>query len=463
MMVIGLLAAALMLCTCMPEVLGADVVVWVTDDSDGVDNRTLCDPLISGADATCNFRSAIHYCLDAPRGSDCQIFFLAGMTITIKPPTIQYHEAYTSPANNLSITGNGTMLVSSPDLLDPFLSLKSRDTIVKIEDIQIAHFHSEYRYRSCITIDALNEIIFGGVVFYNNTSVSDGGALTMYNVNQAVFTNSLFINNSALDRGGAVFIENDKGGGTYFSDCTFSGNEAKGSASTSFGGGGGALYFGGTSDHAVVRTCTFVSNSAVTYGGAIYYQSRTSSTLIKDSEFIDNFAAFSGGALFSLSSGGEFLAYGSTFIGNMAKSSGGATYMYEDDYSVFGQCTFLNNWAELNGGANYYYEFRGSFLVGNFYEGNVARRGGALHYASYGLSATVVNCIFHRNEAEIYGGAIALDFSIIYPVVLDSAFVENDVTDGYGGAIGLFDANYEASIWNCTFVRNTAIDGEIDV
>ena len=461
MMIVGLLVTALS-CACISAVQGSDVIVWVTDDTDGANNRTLCEPQISGAARTCNFRSAVHYCLEGvPYGTNCQVFFLANMTITMNPPTIQYHESYFLPATHMSITGNNTILLSSPKLVDPFLSFKSRETVINLKDIEIAHFHSEYPLRSCITIDILSEVLFDGVVFYNNTSVSDGGALLIYKAGKAVFTNSVFVNNTALDRGGAVFIENDNGGGTYFSGCIFTGNEAKGSESSFFGGGGGALYFGGTSEHAVVDNCTFVSNSVVTYGGAIYYQSGITSTLIKTCEFIDNFAAFSGGALFSLSSGGEFLAYDSIFIGNMAKSSGGATYMYEDDYSVFARCAFLYNWAELNGGANYYYEFRGSFLVGNVYEGNAARRGGALHFASFGLSATVGDCSFYQNEAEIYGGAIAVDYSIIYPVIADSEFIENYVTDGYGGAIGLFDANYEPSIWNCTFIRNTANDGNI--
>jgi parallel beta-helix repeat protein/predicted outer membrane repeat protein len=218
-----------------------------------------------------------------------------------------------------------------------------------------------------------------GCTFENNTSDRDGGGLYLAGGSDTTLRSCVFTGNtSGFDGGGLQIAMYD----ITIEDCRFSGNSAR-----SDGGGIDA------DQYAELRRCVFEGNEA-RWGGATQGQI----TAI-DCEFVDNFARETGGAMLVRYYTRNFGVRGGVFRGNRADGSGGAidfTYSYTDEEVRIEGAAFIENRAEL-GGAIGGIGGRPSgggprlTLVGNHFEANLARRGGALHVLPDALAGLRLN------------------------------------------------------------------------
>ena len=100
-------------------------------------------------------------------------------------------------------------------------------------------------------------------------------------------------------------------------------------------------------------------------------------------------------------------------------------------------------------------------IRGSRFFDNAAPIGGAIG-AYYG--SNIRDCIFSRNEAESWGGAISFGGSNTAHTVEDSTFIDNSALDstgvifGSGGAIFFSGSDSRLSVSGSTFSGNTAED-----
>lgn len=203
-----------------------------------------------------------------------------------------------------------------------------------------------------------------GCTFDRNTSDRDGGGLVLGGVRDTTLRSCVFSGNVSGYDGGGVNVS-----GIAIEDCRFSGNAAK------YDGGG--ISTDGTVE---LRRCVFEGNDAL-WGGATYGR-----IMAIDCEFVDNFAREAGGAMRIEYSTRDFGVRGGVFRGNRADGSGGAidfSGSYPDDEVRIEGAKFIENRADVGGaigGIGGRTAIGGRLtLVGNQFEANLARRGGALH------------------------------------------------------------------------------------
>lgn len=222
-----------------------------------------------------------------------------------------------------------------------------------------------------------------------------GGAVSIFNpAHAAVFTfdHAHFEENAVGTNGGAVYVDGAGADRIRMLSTQFIGNKAT---------NGGAVFIE-LAHSLLIRNCTFVSNTATEQGGAIRTDSPISETDLQRSRFRGN-SAESGGAVHSRS--------------NIAVE----------------HCVFENNEAELNGGAVDFADgSREAVLIGSTFVRNRAVVGGALHFAKAFSRERAEECIFDRNRAELYGGAVYMIVQQASDYVeLDSCtFTSNHATQG---------------------------------
>ena len=154
--------------------------------------------------------------------------------------------------------------------------------------------------------------------------------------------------------------------------------------------------------------------------------------------------------------GGAGVLNNSNFINNQGPSS-----MYQDykgilywtsGNSIISNCNFINSTTGTYGGAISISDCGSVKIVNSTFTNNNGRGGGAIYSRSV-ADINVTNCTFEKNHAAI-GGAIYATYNTMF--ILNSTFIENDVTDSNGGAIhaSLDNSKYV----NCTFIGNVAKD-----
>lgn len=131
-------------------------------------------------------------------------------------------------------------------------------------------------------------------------------------------------------------------------------------------------------------------------------------------------------------------------------------------------CTFKENRANISG--TLLEEQTSQVLNENYYPA----RGGALSLiiteSMTNISASVVDCVFLKNEARAFGGAmyIGLDGNNTNHsmIVSNTQFIENKCSEGSGGAVFLGylkrEANSNPSVFifsDCNFVNNSGSSG----
>lgn len=201
---------------------------------------------------------------------------------------------------------------------------------------------------------------------------------------------------------------------------------------------GAAAYF--RLSTAIVRNCTFSSNTSYQQGGAFW--SNQSSVSVHDSVFRYNEARgddlCEGGAIAATGSG-DLLIENSNFEFNIAdgdanvgKGSFGGAVFIENVSAVVRNSRFAENEAQSDG------------------------HGGAIYVdMAQNESVTIENSTFMWNHSYLHGGAFAVedgDYGYSPVTIVNSSFSENWVTSGYGGSV----YNYQAS--ELTIV-NSILDG----
>jgi len=251
---------------------------------------------------------------------------------------------------------------------------------------------------------------FNGNPTLTNCTFSDnwaGAGGAMYN-----YFSSITLVNCSFTRNGRAGMVN------YYSDvtaldCIFSDNEGCGSE-----GSDRSTY--------TFTNCIFIGNTES--GMVVGSESRAALT---NCAFARN-SAYAGGGM---SNGGTATLINCVFHENWAADEGGGLYNALGSASLVG-CLFIGN--EATGG--------GSREQGN---------GGGIHNSLWG-SLTLTDCIFTKNEAHDYGGAIDTYESTL---TMDNCTFAGNSANRSGGGLRAYSRS-TTEMDNCTFVGNSARDGK---
>ncbi len=322
-------------------------------------------------------------------------------------------------------------------------------------------------------LGAVSQSMLTDVVFKNNTSVADGGAISMRAVDEGNnsaakldILDSEFSRNSAANNGGAIYStfydsENAKDS-VYIQDTDFTANSAN---------NGGAIYTEGKADlggglaSMKVVDSDFVGNSATQYGGAIY---NASTLTINDADFEKN-DAYVGGAMF-LATGSDTTISDADFDANTA-DFGGAIYTSTGIKNVdISDSAFTNNVALGAGAVGI---FNKGTLTNVQFSGNKATDatedgGGAVFLGSL-AQVQMTNATFSGNTSASVGGGVAMraasegNNTDAKLDIVDSVFSGN-TAGAQGGAIFSTFYNSESAVdnvyvKNTQFVNNAAAEG----
>ena len=246
---------------------------------------------------------------------------------------------------------------------------------------------------------------------------------------------------------------------------------------------GGAIYWQG--DNGKIINCNFTYNTATKYGGAVFwgddeFEGTADQTIAKDgiiinSNFISNKANVGNGEAWENGGGGEGGAVywyanngticNSYFHNNRAGGQGGAITWKGNDGIICNNTNFTANSAGDSGGAVFWRgdngtisnncEFNNNIAYGRTSDG-ISRGGGAIF--CHGENGKISNCSFMENSAKPEsesskgGGAIYAEYNTF---ITDCIFIRNSA-DYYGGAILLFRSG---DVYRNIFINNTALNG----
>ncbi|UCG56437.1 MAG: right-handed parallel beta-helix repeat-containing protein [Phycisphaerales bacterium] len=224
----------------------------------------------------------------------------------------------------------------------------------------------------------------------DETAVLDGFTITAGNADGS---------NDQYEGGG---MHNSSGNPTV-TDCTFSGNSAR---------GGGGMY--NCSSNPTLTDCTF-SGSSASHGGGVYNWENSDPTLTNCS-----------------------------FLRNWARSGGAIQNNFTSSPELTG-CSFTENSAE-NGGGMYNGSSSSPKLVDCTFSRNRAERGGGGMRNSWLSSPRLTSCIFSENSAQYGGGMVNWDFA-------DAALT--DCTFSRNSGTGLYNKNSSPVLKNCIFSENS--------
>lgn len=192
-------------------------------------------------------------------------------------------------------------------------------------------------------------------------------------------------------------------------------------------------------------------------GGAI--QNDAGFLSLSNDRFVNNMASNRGGAVFNLY--GAVFSTSSTYTGNSSSAHGGA--IYNSGLLVSNANSFIANTAAVAGGA---VENASSVLAlqgvtatsaNDFFSGNHAQAGAALEVAN-GATATVNADVFSSNVANVEGGAIRVDASLVptSKLTIANSVLTNNAAQQAGGAI---KSDGTLSVSNSSLTFNTAVQG----
>jgi len=228
--------------------------------------------------------------------------------------------------------------------------------------------------------------------FSGNIAKGCGGAIDCYNSSSPTVSNCAFSGNSASDDGGAIKCYDSS---LTLNNCTFSGNGA---------GYGGAIYFYDSSSP-TVSNCAFSGNSVSDDGGAI--ECSNSSLTLTNCTFSGNSAGGYGGAIDCYDSS-SLTVSNCAFSGNRASDDGGAIECYDSSLTLT-NCTFSGNSAEGCGGAIDCWFFSSSILNNCVLWSNSAGSGDEVYVTS--SSSCTLNYCCVDNGTGAYDGSGTVDDS----------------------------------------------------
>jgi predicted outer membrane repeat protein len=315
---------------------------------------------------------------------------------------------------------------------------------------------SQFTSNTLFSALGADTLFLTGTQFLNNTASEGGG---IYVSQSAHIINAHFENNRCTGEycgGGGIKISPYFSGSLVLRSATFINNSAY---------DGGAV----SSDKSVlIEDSSFISNTANNYGGGLY---ASGIATISDTDFISNSSANDGGGLYAdsvrISAGkltgnhvglhgyggglraATLLVTDTQFISNAASIGGGA---WAGDASLNGG-RFENNHSLLGGGL----AVGALVLSGTEFVGNSADFGGGGAWAYDG--ATLIGGLFENNRSENnFGGGLQASGAL---VITGTQFASN-TTGGSGGGLYFSDwyGSSDARIVNVLLAQNTAgVDG----
>ncbi|CAN0168925.1 unnamed protein product [Ectocarpus sp. 12 AP-2014] len=232
---------------------------------------------------------------------------------------------------------------------------------------------------------------------------------TKFNRNSAVF----LVNSTLGGEGGAASVLSCNVSWTGETSFTSNVAQSEGGGITASSGNDGVL-----SNITMNATTIFFNNTAATNGGAIvlFEDAALNSSFNVDISFVGNSAGVAGGAIFlsGVDIGPIFTEV--NFTSNVAEI-GGAVSLFGcgiepsggDNPTTFDRCRFVDNQGTSTGGAIESAAGKDVFN-GSIFEGNSAGTGGALRLAG---SAYFVNCSFVGNTADDGEGAAVSNIGYI--------------------------------------------------
>ena len=287
---------------------------------------------------------------------------------------------------------------------------------------------------------------YGGGVSLTAGSVGSWTGKTTFSRNSVYYDYNSFVNGIGSSYGGALFVSSSStlllGGSTIFS------------GNTAMSGNGGALFVGGNAS--LEGNTLFADNIASNLGGAMCVTSSGSITSWSgDTSFVNN-TADSGGALVAAS--GSYVSWTAeiNFSSNQARLDGGAVSLALSSTS---DSSAVNS---EESSTTIVIEGRTNFLYNK-----CGWSGGAI--ALSGLLSISVNATmaFHRNSADVYGGAVYISSMGTGPVFHGAQFDSNVAQVGgavYAAGSGTTvtkdlennPVEHPTTFNNCSFMNNTA-------
>jgi hypothetical protein len=155
--------------------------------------------------------------------------------------------------------------------------------------------------------------------------------------------------------------------------------------------------------------------------------------------------------------GGDSTIHGCTISDNFYVIGAGGGIIIEGGNATISRCTITRNYGDLSGGVAYW---GGSLNIGNLdiYHCAIIRNvtveyyGGAAGVAIFDADASVRNCTIIRNFGGFFGGGIWA--SDACATVCNSVIARNDSTAWGGGVYCEYGA--DVTLTNCTVVENTS-------
>ena len=289
-----------------------------------------------------------------------------------------------------------------------------------------------------------NESIFSGDLDKTGTfSENDSYNIFLnFNINEAAVMDGCYI----------------EGGNACYIDGTVKDHHAK------HGGGMHNI----SNAHPIIRNTTFRNNYAYIQGAGMMNGDNSNPTIINC--HFENNDAFKGAALSNTLSSPTII--NSTFVNNIAfEGYGGAVFNLEESSPQFKDCTFIGNTAD-DGGAVVNSDRCAPVFKDCVFKNNVAERNGGAVGNGYQSKGRYENCLFEGNTSKLGAGAMEIYYESS-PVVLNSIFINNGVTDESEGSDGggilisdsdplivnsLFVGNYSLSMGGAIANRNSQTD-----
>ena len=325
-------------------------------------------------------------------------------------------------------------------------------------------------------------VTFDGCSFLNNSAVY--GSVMMVTGTNVDILNCTFTGNTGSDRGVIWSLYNN----LYVGGSTFENNSGTGN--------GGALFVDTEGDRCkdlMVKDSTFINNSTTGNGGAIY--SSLEVLKLYNCTFTNNHANGEGGAVYATHWGNAYFSYltpikvtlkNDVFEGNSSNANGGAIMVMAGNIQDVGDTgsVFTGNYTEgalFNRGGAIYYDygtgasnFNGTKFLGNHASGDWAGMGGAVFTSATGFGTATDHqfnfndCIFDGNLANpkgfyyAYGGAVYVGSGYNTftncTITNNAAYIADDSTGGgevRGGAI-FMTGGPDTRFYNCTLTNNYA-------
>ena len=259
--------------------------------------------------------------------------------------------------------------------------------------------NSALRAGGAVAASSRVSLFWSEITSFINNIAGEGGAIFVLDGAMMEWSGeTMFISNHARSSGGAVASESHRLKGSVFASREVSKMIFKGATSfvnNECGGSGGGMALMQSLDVLFENGhIIFLGNTAGSSGGTVFIGGTGIGTVFENVSFVENTAQIGGGV--------RVTASGTTITVDTDNKQ-------ETNPTTFDRCRFVGNVAFGIGGA--VDSASGLDVFANtFFEGNVAKMGGALRLAG---KVSIDNCSFTDNVSEFGGGPAVSNVGLI--------------------------------------------------